>query len=176
MLSLLCKRSMGVRFHTGVTQCFVPTEYCYKLGRRLGLQPDQLILHGMIFETEPISLLSHTFVTGLPIRPEFGKPLPSKSTLRKKLVTVVLFGMDDDNGCMCVQDMLDDVPAVLLVGGGEGMGSLEKTVLAIEKSIGALVQVVVICGRNQALARRLSERSYPPGMHVEKCLPHTAAL
>eukprot|EP00210_Caulerpa_lentillifera_P009370 g8933.t1 len=117
-------------FHKGVTQCFVPTEYCYNIGEKLGLKPSQLTLHG------------------LPIRPEFAKHLPSRQNLRKKL------------------NMLSDVPAALLVGGGEGMGSIEKTVHAVEKSIGAAAQLVVICGRNKDLQERLSKRQYPDGMHV----------
>ena len=64
--------------------------------------------------------------------------------------------------------MLTDVPAVLLVGGGEGMGSLEAIVVSIEKTLSEACQVVVICGRNAALAKRLSERSYPQDMHVQK--------
>lgn len=40
--------------------------------------------------------------------------------------------------------MLSDVPAALLVGGGEGMGSIEQTVHAVGKSIGADAQVICI--------------------------------
>ncbi len=47
---------------------------------------------------------------GLPIRPVFSKRLPPKQKLKGKL------GMDSK------------LPAVLLVGGGEGMGKLEETV------------------------------------------------
>lgn len=64
--------------------------------------------------------------------------------------------------------MLQDVPAVLLVGGGEGMGSLEATVIAIERTIGADCQIVVVCGRNQSLAQRLRRRNYPEGMQVRQ--------
>jgi len=50
-----------------------------------------------------------------------------------------------------------DLPAVLLMGGGEGMGPVKKTAKALaeslydkenEKPIG---QIVVICGRNKNL-------------------------
>lgn len=49
-------------------------------------------------------------------------------------------------------------PAVLLVGGGEGMGGLEATVDALEKSVGGGCQVVVVCGRNEKLAKRIREK------------------
>ena len=62
--------------------------------------------------------------------------------------------------------MLLDVPAVLLVGGGEGMGPVEKTVDALAASLGAACQVVVVCGRNANLVNKLSSKQYPPGMAV----------
>ena len=54
-----------------------------------------------------------------------------------------------------------DLPAVLLMGGGEGMGPVKKTAKALaeslfdknnEKPIG---QLIIICGRNKALASSL---------------------
>ena len=50
------------------------------------------------------------------------------------------------------------VPAVLLVGGGEGMGALEDTVAQLDKELGSSAQVVVVCGRNQKLQERLQAR------------------
>lgn len=52
-----------------VDKCFVPTEFCRQLGKRMGLSDEQLVLYG------------------LPIRPVFDKKLPAKHTLRKKLVS-----------------------------------------------------------------------------------------
>lgn len=54
-----------------------------------------------------------------------------------------------------------DLPAVLLMGGGEGMGPVRKTAEALaeslydkelEKPIG---QLIIICGRNETLASTL---------------------
>lgn len=85
---------------------------------------------------------------GLPIRPAFGRRFPAKKRLRKSL------------------GMLPDTPAVLLVGGGEGMGPVEKTVDALAATLGAACQVVVVCGRNAKLVEKLSTKQYPPGMAV----------
>jgi 1,2-diacylglycerol 3-beta-galactosyltransferase len=85
---------------------------------------------------------------GLPIRPAFGGKFPAKKKLRKTLGMVL------------------DVPAVLLVGGGEGMGPVEATVDALAASLGAACQVVVVCGRNAKLVAKLSAKQYPPGMAV----------
>ena len=49
-------------------------------------------------------------------------------------------------------------PAILLVGGGEGMGPVEQTVASLAAAIGAGCQVVVICGRNAKLVAKLESR------------------
>ncbi|KAG1364403.1 hypothetical protein COCNU_11G012300 [Cocos nucifera] len=82
-------------------------------------------------------------VYGLPVRPSFVKPVRPKDVLRREL------GMDED------------LPAVLLTGGGEGMGPIETTAQELgntlydenlEEPIG---QILVICGRNKRLYNRL---------------------
>ncbi|KAK1372463.1 Monogalactosyldiacylglycerol synthase [Heracleum sosnowskyi] len=82
-------------------------------------------------------------VYGLPVRPSFVKAVRPKDELRKEL------GMDED------------LPAVLLMGGGEGMGPIEATARALGDSLydenlgGPVGQVLVICGRNKKLSSRL---------------------
>lgn len=49
-------------------------------------------------------------------------------------------------------------PAVLLVGGGEGMGPVEKTVDALVATIGPDCQIVVVCGRNARLVDTLQTK------------------
>ncbi|XP_009595112.1 monogalactosyldiacylglycerol synthase 2, chloroplastic-like [Nicotiana tomentosiformis] len=82
-------------------------------------------------------------VFGLPIRPSFCRAVLSKDDLRVEL------------------EMDPTLPAVLLMGGGEGMGPVKKTAKALgealfdkemEKPIG---QMIVICGRNEELASTL---------------------
>lgn len=77
---------------------------------------------------------------GLPIRPAFSRRYARKQRLRRNL------GMDLRK------------PAILLVGGGEGMGPVEKTVDALAKVIGADCQVVVVCGRNAKLVEKLKAK------------------
>ncbi|XP_030468738.1 monogalactosyldiacylglycerol synthase, chloroplastic isoform X2 [Syzygium oleosum] len=82
-------------------------------------------------------------VYGLPVRPSFVKPVRPKEELRREL------GMDED------------LPAVLLMGGGEGMGPIEATARALgdalydEDLMKPIGQILVICGRNKKLANRL---------------------
>lgn len=58
--------------------------------------------------------------------------------------------------------MEDHLPAVLLMGGGEGMGPIEATARALgealyDETVGEPIgQILVICGRNKKLFNRLS--------------------
>lgn len=57
--------------------------------------------------------------------------------------------------------MDENLPAVLLMGGGEGMGPIEATARALGDALydenhgEPLGQVLVICGRNKKLASKL---------------------
>ncbi|XP_028062939.1 probable monogalactosyldiacylglycerol synthase 3, chloroplastic isoform X2 [Camellia sinensis] len=86
---------------------------------------------------------SQTRVFGLPIRPSFCRAVLVKDDLRVEL------------------EMDCQLPAVLLMGGGEGMGPVKKTAKALgetlfderlQKPIG---QLIIICGRNKDLASTL---------------------
>jgi 1,2-diacylglycerol 3-beta-galactosyltransferase len=87
---------------------------------------------------------------GLPIRPSFSAPQSlSKSTLRGKL------GLDKA------------APTVMIVGGGEGMGKLEETAIALNETLGSDHQVIIICGRNAKLSERLRMKSWSVKMHIK---------
>ncbi|XP_076900755.1 monogalactosyldiacylglycerol synthase 2, chloroplastic-like isoform X2 [Bidens hawaiensis] len=112
-------------FHPGVKRCYCPSEEVSKRALLDRLEPNQVR------------------VFGLPIRPSFARAVLNKDDLRVELE-------------------LDPVlPAVLLMGGGEGMGPVKKTAKALAESLfdnengKPLGQMVVICGRNKALASSL---------------------
>ncbi|KAJ9507635.1 hypothetical protein QJQ45_019190 [Haematococcus lacustris] len=88
---------------------------------------------------------------GLPIRPIFSHPLPGRRAMRRRL------GLEPG------------LPAVLLVGGGEGMGALEETVAQLDLQLADKAQVVVICGRNRKLLERLKAKEHPGGILVTAC-------
>ncbi|XP_024404076.1 probable monogalactosyldiacylglycerol synthase, chloroplastic [Physcomitrium patens] len=114
-------------FHQLVTACFCPTEEVAKRALEAGLRRSQIRVHG------------------LPIRPSFATFSRSKDELLKEL------------------EMDKDLPAVLLVGGGEGMGPVEQTARALGESLydantgKALGQLVVVCGRNKGLVKKLQK-------------------
>ncbi|TYJ97846.1 monogalactosyldiacylglycerol synthase 2 [Cucumis melo var. makuwa] len=112
-------------FHPGVNRCYCPSEAVAKRALLDGIEESQVRVYG------------------LPIRPSFARAVLQKDQLREEL------------------EMDPDLPAVLLMGGGEGMGPVKKTAKALaeslfdkenEKPIG---QLVIICGRNKALASTL---------------------
>ncbi|XP_047271160.1 monogalactosyldiacylglycerol synthase 2, chloroplastic isoform X2 [Capsicum annuum] len=112
-------------FHPGVNRLYCPSE---EVAKRASL--DRLAE-------------SQIRVFGLPIRPSFCRAVLSKDDLRVEL------------------EMDPTLPAILLMGGGEGMGPVKKTAKALgealfSKELGKPIgQMIVICGRNEALASTL---------------------
>lgn len=84
---------------------------------------------------------------GLPVRPEFAVPPRSAAEVRAEL------GMNPT------------LPAVLLVGGGEGVGRVGRiapvVAAALADSGKARGQMVVICGRNRRLLTALQQEAWP---------------
>ncbi|KAL2525414.1 Monogalactosyldiacylglycerol synthase 1 [Abeliophyllum distichum] len=97
----------------------------------------------------------HKLVYGLPVRPSFVKPVRPKDELREEL------GMEKY------------LPAVLLMGGGEGMGPIEATARALGDALydethgEPIGQVLVICGRNKKLANRLQSINWKIPVQVK---------
>ncbi|XP_038981829.1 probable monogalactosyldiacylglycerol synthase 1, chloroplastic isoform X2 [Phoenix dactylifera] len=94
-------------------------------------------------------------VYGLPVRPSFVKPVRPKDILRREL------------------GMHEDLPAVLLMGGGEGMGPIEATAQALgntlyDENLGQPIgQILVICGRNKRLYNRLQSTDWKVPVQVK---------
>jgi 1,2-diacylglycerol 3-beta-galactosyltransferase len=80
-------------------------------------------------------------VVGLPVAHKYCVPLGDKVALRAKL------GWHPDKH------------AVLIVGGGEGMGPLAKTARAVDES-GLDLTMAIVCGRNEKLLRKLNNQQW----------------
>jgi 1,2-diacylglycerol 3-beta-galactosyltransferase len=89
---------------------------------------------------------------GLPIRPAFADTPPDRQGLRARL------------------EMDPALPAVLVMGGGDGVGPVEEIATQLDRALAADGapggQVVVICGRNEDLRSRLAGRSWQVPHHV----------
>ncbi len=89
---------------------------------------------------------------GLPIRPVFAQPPRPKAILRQEL------GMDPH------------LPAVLLAGGGEGMGPVGEIARSVAAELGRggrpKGQMVVVCGRNQKLKAELDAHHWPVPIRI----------
>eukprot|EP00611_Tribonema_gayanum_P013621 TRINITY_DN2462_c0_g1_i10.p2 TRINITY_DN2462_c0_g1~~TRINITY_DN2462_c0_g1_i10.p2 ORF type:complete len:478 (+),score=67.42 TRINITY_DN2462_c0_g1_i10:1913-3346(+) len=92
-------------------------------------------------------------LTGLPIRPEFwctGAP-PTKAKARARL------------------GLLHAAPTAVIVGGGDGVGRLSEIAHSVADQLSAdmpLSQLVVVCGRNEAVRAALQARPWPPNVQV----------
>lgn len=88
-------------------------------------------------------------LTGLPISLKFLQRPSSRGALRSRL------------------GLCADRPVVLLVGGGEGMGLVGEIAEALAAAlVDRCAQLVVICGRNERLQRRLAGQSWPLPVQV----------
>lgn len=90
----------------------------------------------------------HIRLLGLPVRPAFWHAPPERQLLRAKL------------------GMAQHIPAVLLVGGGDGVGGMaaiaDAIALQIAEQAGAAAgQLVVVCGKNKSLLAKMRARSWP---------------
>ncbi|NDJ59504.1 MAG: glycosyltransferase [Chloroflexi bacterium] len=86
-------------------------------------------------------------ITGLPVHPQFTQALTDQATARAEL------GWNPD------------LPAILVIGGGDGLGPLEKTARAIN-SRKLRCQLAVIAGRNEALKAKLASRRWKQPTYI----------
>lgn len=93
---------------------------------------------GLIYGMRPRQIR----VVGLPVADRFCQPLGNRQELRERL------------------GWPQDLPVILLMGGSEGMGPLEKTAQALAEAR-LPAAMVIVTGRNQALKARLEARSWP---------------
>ncbi|OGM13180.1 hypothetical protein A3D84_05395 [Candidatus Woesebacteria bacterium RIFCSPHIGHO2_02_FULL_42_20] len=100
---------------------------------------DQAIRHGV--SSQKIKLV------GLPLRMSFRKKYPAKKDLRKNL------GFDPNKSL------------VLLMGGGEGLGSFKKTAVYLNKLKD--IQTIAFVGKNDNLKNSLLNENLGPDFHVQ---------
>lgn len=135
MMSAYCSFGERPPFVTVVTDLVSTPIFWYDPRVDRCLVPTQTAYdRGVMFGLQPEQLR----VTGLPVHPRFERALSEKDAAQAEL------GWDAD------------LPAILMVAGGDGMGSLYETTRAIvEKNLRC--QIAVVTGRNKSLRARLEK-------------------
>lgn len=143
--------SLFVFFAKDVDKCFVPSDALNEKAQARGLDSSQIVQHG------------------LPIRKGFWpKEIISNSTESST-------AMQDKNiRAIRKQLEMDDLPTVLVVGGGDGMGGIVDIAFALGNSLGdettsskdPKYQMVVVCGSNKEAQQELRSTKWPNGVKV----------
>jgi len=94
--------------------------------------------------------------------PVLGQPIDVR--FREYLRTYAL--TNDHSAARAKLGLRPDLPTILLVSGGDGVGPVEEVAAAIDAQP-LTAQLVIICGRNTALRRRLSQRPWHLPVRVE---------
>ncbi len=126
-------------FITVVTDLVTGHILWYHRGVDLCLVPTEAAYqHALLAGLQP----EQVKIVGLPVADRFCRPTGDKKALRQQLAWP--------------QDQL----VVLLVGGGEGMGPIEKTAVAVAEA-NLPITLVIVAGRNLELKERLEARAWP---------------
>jgi len=143
---VLARRQRRVPFITVVTDLVTMAPVWFDPGATLCFVPsDEAYQLALRAGLRPAQLRQY----GLPIRPAFAAPPRSKPALRREC------GLDAD------------LPAALIVGGGEGMGPVSEIAQAVAARLATgpsgqpCGQLVVVCGRNERLKEELKEHTFP---------------
>ena len=154
-------------YHSGrVDKCYVPSDALYSAATDRKVRPEQ------------ISQI------GLPIRRGFWGPSGSASADKdeKKGILGMVFGDREDAKPAADGDLrrrlglIPDVPTVLIVGGGDGMGGIVEQSRAVGERLasdgsgeadGPSYQMVVVCGNNAAAEQELSSTDWGAGVTVQ---------
>jgi len=156
-------------FNKNVDQCFLPSDALNEKAQSRGLKPSQITQYGLPIrkgfwssstksstesstESKQPSIIEKLFGNGKRDS-KSDSSASQKDTLRSEL------GLDED------------LPAVLVVGGGDGMGGIVDIASALAKKLGEssdtpAYQMVVVCGSNEEAKNTLASQSWGAGVKV----------
>lgn len=140
-------------FHSGVDKCFVPSDALYAMARTRGLEKQQIVQYGLPIRKGFWDGWKDTGGATSADREDKArthKTLPDPALLRKKL------GLDAQ------------LPTVLIVGGGDGMGNIVAMAKALGDKLGRndsrRTQMVVVCGNNKEAEAELDQMTWQGGV------------
>ena len=164
-----------------VDKCYVPSDALYKAALDREVKPDQIVEYG------------------LPIRKGFWSERKDDTTAgeekKEKGLFANIFGKDDNDGAADADSassgkkskeelreelgLVQGVPTVLIVGGGDGMGGIVEQARAVGKKLNddadtrsvtsndPEFQMVVVCGKNENAQKQLEADDWGKGVNVE---------
>lgn len=127
-------------FQRSVDKIYVASKRMYKLARIRGLLPKRKVV-----------------MSGLPIRHDFAvqaEQMGDRTTVE---------GMQYQSSMKKKLGLASDKPMVLLMGGGEGVGSLSAISEALYKELkmkGVDATICVVCGRNEGLKEEIATKDW----------------
>jgi len=157
-------------FNPGADTCFVPSDALNKAARDRNVKPEQIIQYGLPIRrgfwgesgkqaaTGGGNFIEDLFAgfSGGDASKKKPKSDPSKSRQQIKL------------------GLKQDVPTVLIVGGGDGIGGIIPQAKAMGEKLSAKstedgkeYQMIVVCGNNENAQKVLSSKEWGEGVNVE---------
>lgn len=157
-------------FNPGADTCFVPSDALNKAARDRNVKPEQIIQYGLPIRrgfwgesgkqaaTGGGNFIEDLFAgfSGGDASKKKPKSDPSKSRQQIKL------------------GLKQDVPTVLIVGGGDGIGGIIPQAKAMGEKLSAKstedgkeYQMIVVCGNNENAQKVLSSKEWGEGINVE---------
>lgn len=154
-------------FNPGADKCFVPSDVLYQKALSRDLVSDQLIQYGL-----PIR---RGFWADVGTTTEANTENSLKGFFKffapKEAKTEAQSGRENIRSKL---GLIEDVPTVMVVGGGDGMGGIIDQALVLgrtlnEKAIdsGKGYQMVVICGNNENAKKTLEEENWGTGVNAQ---------
>ena len=150
-------------FNPGVDKCFVPSDALNEVARDRRLKRSQITQHGL-----PIRKGFWAMENGSQTksqREQQSKQKQQQKVVSKKEKIVMRESLDLD----------PNLPTVLVVGGGDGMGGIVQIGQELGKRLGKqttgddgapTTQMVIVCGNNKDAKEQLSAESFGEGVKV----------
>jgi len=170
-------------FNKGVDTCFVPSDVLYDAAIKRGVQPSQLIERGLPIRSG--------FWGDHADAPSAAKPAGGKkegglfgwfpfgtgeSSAAKGEKSIVSGAKKSKSQLRDELELKQDIPTVLVVGGGDGMGGIVGQAEALGAKLNAdapddasdpAFQMVVVCGNNEGAQKQLEAKQWGKGVAVQ---------
>jgi len=172
-------------FNPGVDSCFVPSDALYQCALDRKVRPEQIVQHGLPirrgFWADQSSGTSRGSSSSSGSGNFFGDLLASFGGGGKDASSSGDVGATNGGEKSRIRDslgLLQGLPTVLIVGGGDGMGGIIEQANALGDKLNSEAassgngdepsfQMVVVCGKNENAEKKLSAKTWGKGVSVE---------